>query len=264
MLIADHGAASHVQLHRGPGGAPRGTAHVTFSHLHESVRALEALDGATCGDEGLERLAVSFVPERGGDHERSRGRDGGRSNLANEAIAAAAAMNAYRSQNSTAPASEASDAWQPRSFSIAALSENEESKGGASGSAEGAAADGATNASAEGGFVYDEASGYYYDAASGYFYDAATQLYYHSSTQAWYRHNAETGEYDVVHANESAQAGATTAGQADISTGAAAGGRGAQSASGSVASHQVCPQDQTFCAEAHDCDIRSSTCSAPA
>lgn len=240
VLTADHGAVTDVQLLQGRDGVTRGIAYVTFSHMHESAKALEALDGARCGDEHSRCLAASFAPDRSEDPERPRGRDAEhRSNIANEAVAAAAAMNAYRPQNSTAPASEAGDSWKPRSFSIAALSEQEESKGGVGGSADGGAADGSTNASAAGGFVYDEASGYYYDAASGYFYDAATQLYYHSSTQAWYRHNAETGEYDVVHASESAQEGASTAAPADLSSATAATGQDAQSAAGAAASHQV-------------------------
>lgn len=241
-MVAEYGAASDVQL-------LQSRCYINFSQISESQRALEALDGVRCGDEYSQRLAVSFAPGQSGDSLpsllRRRDSDRDRSQLANEAVAAAAAMNAYHPQSITAPASEAGGAWQPRSFSIAALSEIEQTKG-LSGNAEntpgGGAPNPATDTSAEGGFVYDEASGYYYDAASGYFYDVATQLYYHPSTQAWYRHNAETGEYDVIpageSASESAQGGSAALKLIPSSGDAAASGQDVQI---SATSQQVCP-----------------------
>jgi RNA-binding protein 5/10 len=178
MLIADFGAASDVQLPMDRSGSPRGFAYVTFHDISDCQRAIDALDGVRCSDDCPRRLAVCLA-ESGDDRSRGRDSDRGRSQLANEAIAAATAMNAYQPKSGTAAASEATESWQPRSFSIAALSDNEGSKGfgGSTENApDGSAANTTDEAAAERGFVYDEASGYYYDQTSGYFYDAATQV----------------------------------------------------------------------------------------
>lgn len=160
-----------------------GIAYITFATTDDARAAKTAITGAKPIGQASP-LQATFAQHRGAQ----------KASIASQAVAAAAAMNAYSSScrdNTGSSKPDDHGGWKPRE-----IPQEDSSAAAAVPEADAAAP----------GFVFDAASGYYYDAGTGYYYDAKTQLYYHPTTQSWYRHNDETGEYDVIPADCTAPA----------------------------------------------------------
>lgn len=184
ILVAEHGVAHDIRLTRSRTGSwaqPHGIAYITFASTEDAKAAKQAITGTLPAGQGSP-LETAFAQDRGAQ----------KASMASQAVAAATAMNAYsssRREDTSGARPGDHGGWKPREIPP------EDS--------EAAAAVPQSDAAAP-GFVYDEASGYYYDAGTGYYYDSNTQLYYHPTTLSWYRHNEETGEYDVIPADNAA------------------------------------------------------------
>lgn len=167
----------------------KGFGYVTFMSRAEAQGVVDALHNKVPESQHAP-VSITLAPERTQQQPSA----------ALDAIAAATAMNRYKSERTGAThAAEEQSGWAPKAFTLDALDST--NKVGSPTSRHQEAHDGIAsheNTDTASGFVYDPASGYYYDAATGYYYDANTQLYFHPSTNEWYQHNPQSGEYRVV------------------------------------------------------------------